>query len=267
VVVATPHHLLAPVALTALRAGKHVMAEKPIALNEHEAAEIEQAAAAAGVYYMSGYSMRFSMGRYVRELLDAGVAGEIRAVTGSICLGQLNSGWIAYPETGGGPLLFVGCHLIDLMLWCLDDEPTEVFANVQNRTDTGADEFAAFQIRFAKGAVAQGLVTQSESTFFYELDIHGSAGKIILRGRSFLQFEIEVSSNVVVAYREPTFIRPDTDGDNIAMMLVPELEEFASAIKGQRSPSITAADGRRVLRVIDGIFKSGQCNQPVKLGR
>lgn len=265
VVVATPHHLLAPVALAALRAGKHVMAEKPIGLNEHEAIEIERVVAESGLCYMAGYSMRFSMGRYVRELLDAGVTGDIHAITGSFCVGQLDSDWIAYPETGGGPLLFVGSHLIDWILWCLGDEPVEVFANVQNRADTGADEVTAFQIRFAKGAIAQGLTTQAESALFFEVDIRGRSGKITLRGRNFLQFEIEVSSSAVAAYREPTIIRPGVRGDNINMMLVPELEEFASAIRERRSPSVTVADGRRVLRVIDGIFKSGQCNQPVKL--
>lgn len=64
VVIATPHHLLAPVALAAMRAGKHVLAEKPIALSEHEAAEVAAEVAQAGVSYMAGYSFRFSMGRY-----------------------------------------------------------------------------------------------------------------------------------------------------------------------------------------------------------
>src|SRR5689334_2848701 len=77
IIVATPHHLLAPVTLTALRAGKHVLAEKPIALNEAEAVEIEQAAARAGACFMAGYSLRFLAARFVRNLLDMGVAGEI----------------------------------------------------------------------------------------------------------------------------------------------------------------------------------------------
>jgi predicted dehydrogenase len=106
VVIATPHHLLSPVALTTLHAGKHVMAEKPTALNEYEAAAIERAAADANVCYMAGYSFRFSMARYIHDLLATGVAGEIQAMSGSIGGGPLDNGWIAYPETGGGPLLY-----------------------------------------------------------------------------------------------------------------------------------------------------------------
>jgi predicted dehydrogenase len=265
ILVATPHHLLAPITLAALHAGKHVMAEKPIALNEPEAMEIEQAAAKAGLCFMAGYSFRFLMARYVHELLETGVAGEIRMISGAIGYGPMNNGWNAYPETGGGPLLFLGSHLVDMILWFLNDEPQEVFANVTCRADTGADNTSAFQIRFAKGAVTQCLVTQEASDFFYEVSLHGSAGRISLRGRSFLHFEIEVTSNVVAAYHEPTVIRPLIWGDHISAMLVPELEEFAQAIRERRAPVINATDGRNVLRVLDGVIKSGQSNQPVIL--
>lgn len=265
ILVATPHHLLAPVTLAALRAGKHVMAEKPIGLNEREAVEIEQAAAQAGVRYMAGYSFRYLMARYVHELVEAGTIGQIRAVTGSIGFPGMDDGWYAYPETGGGPLLFLGSHLVDWVLWFVADEPQEVFANVSYRTDTGADNTSAFQICFAGGAVAQCLVTQESSNFFYELCLVGSAGKITLRGRTFLHFEIEVSSKVVAAYKEPTLLRPIVWGTHIDGMLVPELKEFASAIREQRAPAISAADGRRVLRVLDAVIESGKCHQPVQL--
>ena len=86
-----------------------------------------------------------------------------------------------------------------------------------------------------------------------------------MRGRNFLQFEIEVSSGAVAAYGEPTIIRPLVQRDNITMMLVPELQEFAAAIMEKRPSSTTFADGRRVLRVLDAVFKSGQSHQPVAL--
>jgi predicted dehydrogenase len=240
------------------------MAEKPIAFNEREAAEIERVAAQSGVCYMSGYLFGFSMGRYVHETLEAGAAGEIQSITGSIGTGPLDDGWIAHPETGGGPLLFVGCHLVDLFLWFLADEPVMVYADVRWRADTGADETSAFQIRFANGALAQGFVTQAASTSFYEVDVHGT-GKITLRGRNFLQFEIEVSSSAIAAHAEPTIVRPDIRRDNITMMLAPELEEFAGAIREQRPPAIIVANGRSVLKVLDAIVSSGRSGQPITL--
>jgi predicted dehydrogenase len=109
-------------------------------------------------------------------------------------------------------------------------------------------------------------VTQAAPALFYELDIHGRAGTIALRGRNFLQFEIEVSSSSVGTYREPTIIRPAVRRDNITMMLVPELEEFARSTRAGRRPAITASDGRRVLRNLDAIVASGRSGRTVTPG-
>jgi predicted dehydrogenase len=265
VIVATPHHLLGPVALTAIADGKHVMAEKPMALDEREGRQIETAAATADVNYMPGYSFRFSMASYVQDLLAQGVVGEIQAVTGSIGTGPMNRGWLASRETGGGPLLYVGCHLIDLLLWFLGDEPVSVYADVRRREDTGTDASSAIQIGFAKGALAQFLVTQSAASFFYDLHILGRSGSIALRGRNFLQFEVEVLSNTIGAFKEPTIIRPQVRRDNISMMLVPELEEFTRSIHEQRPPSITAADGCQVLRILDAVVDSERSGQAIRM--
>jgi predicted dehydrogenase len=266
ILVATPHHVLCPVALAAIRAGKHVMAEKPIALDEREAAEIEAAAERAGVCFMSGYSFRFSMARHVYDLIASGAVGEIRAIAGSIGCPPLDEGWAAFPETGGGPLLYLGSHLVDMALWFAGDEPIEVSGDVQRRADTGADDTSAFQVRFARGAIAQCLVTQAASTFFYTLDVHGSAGRVALRGWNFLQFEIEVSSKTNPAYVDPTVIRPRLSRDNITMMFVPELEEFAGAVREKRRPAIAAADGRQVLKVLDAVIKASRSDRPIKIG-
>lgn len=265
IVIATPHHLLASAAKVAIKAGKHVMVEKPLALNDFEASEVEQAVKQASVCYMAGYSFRFSMGRYVRQLLDEGVAGDILAINASISVGSLDEGWIADPETGGGPLLYVGCHLIDWILWFTNAEPSEVFAMLEKRDDTRADYRSVFQLRLTNQVLAQCLVTQGASTFSFQIDIHGTEGKVSLRGRNFLQFEIEVSSKVVEKYHEPTIIRPAMRVDNVEMMLLPELEEFAAAIQEQRPPNITIADGRHVLRVMDAVIESARSNQPIQI--
>ncbi len=265
ILIATPHHMLCAVALAAIRAGKHVMAEKPIGLNEREAAEIEVAAMQAGICFMAGYSFRFSIAQHVHNLIASGAVGEIQAISGSIGCPPLDDGWIAFPETGGGPLLFLGSHLVDTILWFIGDDLVEVSADVRRRSDTGADETSAFQIRFARGALAQCIVTQAASTFFYTIDIHGRAGRVTLSGWNFLQFEIVVSSTATPAYAQPSVIRPRIGPDNIAMMFVPELEEFARAVREGRQPAITAADGRQVLKVLDAVVEAGQAGRAVKV--
>jgi predicted dehydrogenase len=264
--IATPHDVLAPLALSAIRAGKHLLIEKPMAMDEPQAKEVEFAAASAGVTCMVGYSFRYGMGRYVRELLSQGAVGDLRAITGSIGTPPLNTDWIAEPQSGGGPLLFVGCHLIDLSLWFTGDDPASVWATVQYRPDTGADDTSAIYLEFSNGRIAQFYVTQSAASFFYDLQVIGGGGSIALRGRNFVQFEIEVQSTAVAMYREPTIIRPAMQRDHITTMLMPELVEFADAIERRRAPAITASDGRRVLRVLDAVVASGRSHQPVAMG-
>jgi predicted dehydrogenase len=214
---------------------------------------------------MVGYSFRYGMARYVHELLVAGAVGDLRTITGSVGTPRLNSGWIAQPESGGGPLLFVGCHLIDLALWFAAEEPASVSAIVQHRPDTGADDTTAIQLEFGDGRVAQFLVTQSAADFFYDLQLIGRSGSIALRGRNFVQFEVEVLSTALAPYREPTIIRPTMERDHITMMLMAELAEFADAIEHGRPPSITASDARRVLRVLDAVGESERTRQATAL--
>ncbi len=265
VLVATPNHVLCPVSLEALGARKHVLAEKPIGLNEQEAAMIEVEAARAGVRYMAGYSCRFSLARHVHDLLAAGVVGEIQAITGVFGCSPLNDSWMASTKTGGGPLLYLGSHLVDMLLWFAGDDPVEISGTVRRRAVTGVDDTSTFQIGFSHGAIAQCLVTQAASTLFFTVDIHGRAGRITLRGWNFLQFEIEVSSAVNATYAHPTVIRPHINRDHVTMMLVPELEEFALAIGEERAPAITATDGRRVLRVLDGVVAADRHGAPVRV--
>jgi predicted dehydrogenase len=266
VIVATPHHVLADVSLKAIRAGKHVLAEKPIGMNEREAAQVEAAVAQAGVTYMAGYSFRYiGAWQQVAELVQAGAVGEIQAIMGNFGTVPMLSGWRASPETGGGPLLYLGSHLIDQILWLMQDDPVEVYANVRYRSDTRADETSTFQIGFARGATAQCLVTQAADTFFHNLDIYGRDGRVCLRGDSFPNYEIVVVSNTLPGYFEPTYIRPRLAGGQIGSMHVPQLEEFAQAVREHRQPSITIADGRRVLKVMDAVFASDQTGEPVQL--
>jgi predicted dehydrogenase len=262
IMVATPHHLLAPIALTGLYAGKHVLAEKPIALNAHEATEIERQAEKASVCYMAGYSFRYAAGKYIHEMLRQGLVGTIRGMTGSISIGPMDDGWAARPEEGGGPLYFVGTHLIDFFCWLSSDIAAEVYANIGWRSDTGADETTAFQAKFTKGAFVQGLVRQNAPSFGWTLDIQGDAGRLTAQVAGFTHIEIRVTSKVNAAYAEPTVIRPFVWEDHIDFMLVPELEAFAAAIRDQHTAPITAADGRRVLSIIDAIFESARSGRP-----
>ena len=266
VFVATPHHLLAPTSLAAIRAGKHVLGEKPIGLTEAEAIQIEKAVARAQVCFEAGYSFRYLPAwQRVHELLTAGAVGEIVAMTGVFSLPAMSKGWKATPETGGGPLLFIGVHLIDQMLWYAKADAVEVFAHVSRRADTNADETSAFQIRFANGVEAQCIVSQTSPALVYKLDIFGRAGRISLNTVGGLDHEIVVQSAALSEFAQPTTIRPSLDGDIRMVKHGAQLAAFAATIREKREPPITVGDGRKVLKVFDAILRSGETGKPVQL--
>jgi predicted dehydrogenase len=208
--------------------------------------------------------MRFSPARQVQDLLPAGVVSEIEAMTGVMACGPLDDGWLASTETGGGPLLLLGSRLVDMILSFAGDDPVEISADVSRRADTGVDVTSAFGIRFATGRVAQCLVSQRAPGFLYTEDILGNAGRITLRGWSWLQFGIEVCSpGEEASYAEPRVIPPRLVGDHVSAMLVPQLEEFAAAIREGRAPAITLSDGRRVLPLLDAVVAADGGRAPI----
>lgn len=264
VFVATPHAALYECSLAAIRAGKHVLTEKPLGMKEKEAAQLEEAVARAGITFMAGYSFRYIPAwQKVRELLDAGAVGEVYSIVGCISGPPLLEGWPARPETGGGPLLFVGSHLIDQILWFLGDHPAEISASIRYRADTNADETTTFQMRFARGTVAQGMVSQAGMRAIHNLDIFGRQGFIALRG-GILNYTVEVTSNVIPAYAQPATLPFSHIPDIRILKHLQQLAEFAQAIRERRQPSCTVNDGRRVLQVIDAIFESDRACQPVR---
>lgn len=265
VIVATSHDALCKCALAAIRAGKHVLGEKPIGIDEAQATQLEDAAATMKVIFMTGYSFRyFPALQKIRELLQANAIGEIQSVMGAIGVGPMNKGWKATPETGGGPMLYVGSHLVDEMLWYIADDPVKAYADIRCRADTRADETTAFQIKFAKGATAQGMVTQTASTFFNHLDILGRQGRISLRSLGF-DYSVQMQSNILPAYSQAATIHwPQADDLRIQMHL-PQLAEFAKAIQNLSQPTCTVRDGRRVLHVLDAFKESARVGRPIKI--
>ena len=265
VIIATSHDALYECSLTAIRAGKHVLTEKPIGLDEKEAAQLEDAVARADITFMAGYSFRYiAAWQKVRELLDAGAVGEIHTIVGNISLGPMSEGWISNPDQGGGPLLYVGSHLVDQVLWYLDDEPVEVYGQIRYRTDTRADETTTFQLRFAKGAWVQGMVSQAGIRFINNVDIFGRQGFIGLRGGGF-NYTVEVVSTALPAYSQPTTIHLPQVPDRRILMHLPQLAEFAQAIRAHRQASCTINDGRRVLKVLDAIVKSDRARKSERI--
>ncbi|MHC1769191.1 MAG: Gfo/Idh/MocA family protein [Verrucomicrobiia bacterium] len=125
--------------LAAVRAGKHVIVEKPLALNLADVREIEAAVRKAGVNFCICFELRFSSQfRAIRSVLDRGLLGSLHYAEVDYYHGigpwYREFEWCTTNEACGSSLLAAGCHAMDALLLCMDREVEEVFA-VGSRSD------------------------------------------------------------------------------------------------------------------------------------
>lgn len=160
VVIATPHHLHAQMAISAARAGKHILLEKPMAPSLAECDAINAAAAQAGIRLMVGHVMHFARPCLVaREIIEGGSIG--RPVLGSSWMIKLwmeanRRPWHLSSASGGGMLMTAGIHALDRLVWLMDGEVAGVSALAGtwfHRQE--ADDSALMLLRFADGRIGQ----------------------------------------------------------------------------------------------------------------
>jgi predicted dehydrogenase len=155
VVIATRHNSHAQLAAAALRAGKHVFVEKPLAIDRQGLDEVREAyEASSGLQLAVGFNRRFSPhGQKMNELL-ASRSGPASIVT-IINAGSLPvDHWLLDPEVGGGRIIGEGCHWIDLMSFILGQPIVSVAAaSVGNKSGYMDDDSVAVTLRFADGSL------------------------------------------------------------------------------------------------------------------
>jgi predicted dehydrogenase len=274
VIVATTHDQLQPAAMAALEAGVHAMVEKPMALNAAGGRALVEAAKKADRKLTVGYTLRFLPERIqLKKLLDDGAIGDVVHVLAGQCIGSMG-GWLGDPERGGGPLLYIGTHVIDQVLWVANQPAERVHAEV-DFTESGVDAGAHITIRFAGGVAAQVCTSQRIGGRYGWLDVIGSAGRLRAEWE---RPEVYVESQVVDAYRNPTLIRvPDgahlpapvpeararLSGFRYVRSWAAELGEFIAAIVEDRPPAVTGEAGVRVLEITDAVLESARLGEPV----
>ncbi|MEK3887992.1 Gfo/Idh/MocA family protein [Bacillus sp. FSL K6-3431] len=179
-----PNHLHIEWTLKAAAAGKHILCEKPIALDEVEAQEMVDACEKAGVILAEAYMYRHQQ-RYedIKNLIRDGEIGEIRGIHGVFSFnGAANSGNIRYTkEWGGGSIYDVGCYPISAARLILDEEPTAVTAHALFSPEHGdVDMMAAGIMEFSNG-VALTFDCAMWAAFRNELEILGTEGRIVMK--------------------------------------------------------------------------------------
>jgi xylose dehydrogenase (NAD/NADP) len=141
--------------IKAAEAKKHVLCEKPLAMNSAECAEMDNAARRMGVKLMEAFMYRFHpQTQKVLELLRSGAIGDLRLIHSAFTFRVTDPANIRLqPELGGGSLMGVGCYCVNISRTIAGQEPIEVQAYA-NWSSTGVDNQMVGNLRFSNGLLA-----------------------------------------------------------------------------------------------------------------
>jgi predicted dehydrogenase len=257
-----PNHLHAEWTIAAVRAGKHVLCEKPLALTSGDAERMVAAADAAGVLLMEAFMYRLHPSWVaVRDLVASGRIGRLVAI----------QSWFSYynddptnirniREYGGGALFDIGCYSVNLSRLLFGDEPTGVQATLRRDPATGVDVQTSGLLEFADGVSAFTCSTRAEDD--QRVHIYGTEGRISIE----IPFNIppDRPTHVFVTSGGDPPVSPDTERLTFetADPYSVEAAAFASAILGGGPVPVPPADAVANLRVIERLFEAGARQSP-----
>ena len=290
VCITTPPNLHREMALAAIENGKHVLCEKPMAMNVAGAEEMAEAAANAGVLALIDHELRFQPGRQrAFAMLREGVIGKVRHAKYNFRAphrgdADLPWNWWSDAEQGGGALGAINSHVIDSFNWMLGTDFSSVFCQLQTHVkkrpidggfrEVTTDDEANMLLRFADGELtedATGLVSVSmveQPEYVNVFEVFGTEGAIKIghRGELFAARSGESEwSPVEVGFGEAIPADADTGFSRGFMEFAPRIVEALRSGAGSIEHAATFDDGVRVQRVLDAARESNARGRQVLL--
>jgi predicted dehydrogenase len=275
--VCTPNFMHFEPTMLAFKAGKHVLCEKPIAMNATEAEKMVEAGRKAKRKFQVGYNSRFApSNQLLKKYIDAGELGEIYWARAQALRRRGIPGWgvfIDKAKQGGGPLIDIGVHITDLTLWLMGHpKPVSAsgitYAKLGRRGDLTAfmgqwdytkftvEDFAAALIRFDNGATIS-----IESSFAANLpeDVYNS---------TLIGTEGGATTNPVTIikdkYKSMQKFQPEFPGGDVNTHAA-EVKHFCEAIINDTEPLVTGEQGLMVAKIMDAIYASSEAGKEVKI--
>jgi predicted dehydrogenase len=259
IMIATLHDSLAEITAAAIKAGKHVLVEKPAARSAKELEPLIRLAKKTGIKVRVGFNHRYHRSiQKAKQLVDDGALGDlmfIRARYGHGGRIGYDKEWRSNPKlSGGGELIDQGPHLIDLSRWFLGD-----FVHIQGFAhtyfwDMPVDDNAFMILKTDRNQVAMLHASCTEWKNLFSMEIYGRNGKLELSGLggsygvekiTFYKMLPEMGPPETVSWEYPM-------GDNSWDV---ENAEFYSDIINNRDPLAGLLDAYQALTVIDKIYK------------
>lgn len=176
-----PNHLHVPKTLEALEASKHVLCEKPIALNSQEAEEfLRQAKEYPNLKVMEAFMYRFHpQWTKAKSLVSEGEIGSLKTVSSFFSYYNDDPDNIRNkPDMGGGGLMDIGCYCISLSRFLFDQEPIDISGYWKLDTNFGTDYLASGTLEFESGTATFSCGTQTAP--HQQVTIVGTKGRIVI---------------------------------------------------------------------------------------
>ncbi len=238
---------LANEALTSLKAGKHVLVEKPMANNVHEAKKVIALAKKKHRYLMVGFLMRFIPGLYrIKESVEKGEIGSVVYATA-----RRVSQW---PERIGdvGVVKDLAIHDIDITRYLFDDEPVEVYAKAGSLRHKKFEDHAQILVTF-----------KGKKTAFIEANwlTPYKIRKLTVTGSEAIMTLDYITQEVTIETSGQTLV-PRYD---VREPLKMELQHFATSVLDDREPIITGLDGLKALQIAESALMSARKGSAVRL--
>ncbi|HEV2293928.1 MAG TPA: Gfo/Idh/MocA family oxidoreductase [Tepidisphaeraceae bacterium] len=247
--------------IKALRAGKHVLCEKPFAMDQRQAVEMFDAARASKRLLVEAFMYRsHPLMHAVLDTLRSGAIGELRLIRTSFCYRTMRiSGNVRFaPDLGGGALMDVGCYCIDFSRLIAGADPTSVHATARKHA-TGVDDVVAGSMCFPGGVLASfacGMSVQADNTAY----VCGTEGYIEIP----VPWKPPVSGALYTIARgtpprqdkpAPAKVPPrETRTVDAGMELYGlEADDFAAAVAGDKPPAVSEPDTLGNMAVLDQI--------------
>jgi UDP-N-acetylglucosamine 3-dehydrogenase len=263
--ICTPNALHAPIAIAAARAGKHVLVEKPMAVTVDEADAMIAAARAAGVVLMVAHNLRFvPVFETIKEIVAAGTIGRLLAVRSAFMHAGPDEAWGATSDwfwraelAGGGSMLDLGIHMIDLVRWFVDRPVIEVTAMTARRIKpTFADDSAIALLRFEGDVLASVQSSWAARPFpDRHIMIHGELGYVSMSGSAAEPLAVHLVSEEGSRAVVPTI--PDTS------TLGNPYVHFIRCIQQGIRPLTSGEEGRASLAVALAAYESARTGRTV----
>ncbi len=246
-----PNDLHLPWVTASLKAGKHVLCEKPLALNAEEARKMYETARENGVILMEAYAYLHSP--YVESLkkdIADGLIGNVDYVETAFVTQGYHEDFRLHKEKGGGAMYDLGCYCTTMILSLIDSEPEYVKANAEF-SDLGVDLLTTGLMRFKNGARAAfdvGMILGKNTNSRYDrLYVHGTKGSI----RSDVEYNQEGSLSYSIYTAEGETKRSVSVPQNYSL----EIEQLGRCILSGEKPHISPEFSIRNAELIDSVLK------------